>query len=303
MTAVAQLVVDRPGVYDDMPAEVYHADPVPGGSLSSSGARQLLAPSCPALYRYHADHGRPPNRVFDLGHAAHLLVLGAGPELVVVDTEDWRTKAARAERDAAYLADKVPVLVAEYEQAEAMAAALRAHPTAAALFHPDAGRPEQSLFWADREFGVWRRARLDWLPTHRTAAGRLVVPDYKTCASAEPGAAARAMASYGYYQQAAWYLDAVTALDLAGDVDPACVLVFQEKTPPYLITICAPDVMALKWGRMRNRKALDVFRRCQATGEWPGYTDNVVSLSLPRWAEIEHDIAFARGDYDLEESA
>jgi len=39
--AVGGIQVTAPGVYD-IPAEAYHADPVPGGSLSASGARDLL---------------------------------------------------------------------------------------------------------------------------------------------------------------------------------------------------------------------------------------------------------------------
>lgn len=41
--------ITEPGVYD-LPAEVYHADPVEGGSLSSTGARKLLPPSCPGWH-------------------------------------------------------------------------------------------------------------------------------------------------------------------------------------------------------------------------------------------------------------
>ena len=48
--AEAEVVVDEPGVYDGLDEAAYHADPVPGGSLSASGAKLLLPPSCPALY-------------------------------------------------------------------------------------------------------------------------------------------------------------------------------------------------------------------------------------------------------------
>jgi hypothetical protein len=94
-----------------------------------------------------------------------------------------------------------------------MAAALREHPVARALFDPDRGRPEQTLIWRDKRTGVMRRARLDWLPD--PGAGRLIIPDYKTCASAEPAALARAVAAYGYHQQDDWYRAGARALDLA----------------------------------------------------------------------------------------
>jgi len=276
-----------PGVYDGIPDETYHRDPVPGGSLSSTGARKLLPPSCPALYRWYADHGQPPKRVFDFGHAAHQVVLGVGPEIVAVGFDDWRTKDARAERDAAYAAGQVPVLAAEYTIVEAMADAIRAHPVASVLFSGE-GAPEQSLFWADPDFEVWRRVRLDWFPKW-SGTGRLVVPDYKTCISAEPEACSKAMATHGYHLQAAYYLDAVRALGLADEA--AFLFVFQEKTPPHLITVVEPDPIAMQIGRAKVRDALRTYAYCQSTGRWPGYSDEVVPLSLPSWVERREGLA------------
>ena len=80
-----------------MDEATYHGDPVPGGSLSSTGARKLLPPSCPALFRWQQDH--PVHKdVFDFGSAAHRLVLGAGPEIALLDYDNMRTKAAQEER-------------------------------------------------------------------------------------------------------------------------------------------------------------------------------------------------------------
>lgn len=285
-----------PGVYD-LPAAVYHADPVPGGSLSSSGARRLLPPSCPALYRHWATQGQEPKAAFDFGHAAHALVLGVGAPIVSIDAEDWRTTKTKTERTAAYATGSIPLLRADYEQVQHMAAALLQHPVAAALFHPTAGKAEQSLFWVDSETGVQRRAMLDWLPNDDGT--RLIIPDYKSCRSAEPTHLSKAMQEYGYIQQAAWYLDGVEALRLSSSTDdPAFVFVFQEKTPPYLVTVVQPDPEALQWGRVLNRKALDIYRHCGATGYWPGYADDVISVALPKWAEYQHQAAYDRGDYN-----
>lgn len=272
--------VTKPGIYD-MPNAAYHADPVVCGSLSSSGARKLLPPGCPALFRHEREHGRPEKRVFDLGHAAHTLVLGVGPEIVTVDADDWKTKAAREAQAAAYAAGKVPLLTAEREQVDAVAAALRQHTYASALFDPArGGAAEQSLFWRDSHHEVWRRARLDWLPAQQPN-GRMILADYKTARSAEPEAFAKSFANYGYHQQAAWYIDAAQALDLATDV--AFVFVVQEKTPPYLVTVFEPDQTALRIGRHLNGRALDLFAQCMTSGTWPGYSAEVELLSLPPW--------------------
>jgi hypothetical protein len=279
-------VVEAPGVYDGMPADVYINDPVPGGSLSSTGARKLLPPSCPAAFRWWADNGEAPKRAYDFGHAAHLEVLGIGPPVTVVDATDWKTKAAQLQRDTAYAGGFVPLLVHEWQMVQAMAAALRAHPFASALFNPDYGSPEQSLFWQDDETGVFLRARLDFLP--KWHGGRAIVPDYKTAPSAAKDAVSRSIYAYGYHQQGSFYVDGAIALDLAGD-DTAFVLVVQEKQPPYLVNVLEPDVVAMRIGRRRNRQAIDLYAECKATDTWPGYSSDVELVGLPPWAERQED--------------
>jgi hypothetical protein len=284
-TATAERITVA-GQYD-IPADVYHRDPVTGSSLSSSGARALLPPSCPARFRYDRDHPRETStKAFDLGHAAHRAVLGAGADFLVVDAADWRTNAAKEQRAEAYATGRTPLLADEYEQVRAMVVALTAHPYAAALFRPGTGHPEQTLVWRNDSVGIWCRAMLDWLPNARPGR-RMVVPDYKTAAAVDRASLARAVASHGYHQQAAHNLDGVVALGLADD--PAFVFVCQEKTPPYLVTVIQLDPTALAIGRARNARAYEIFRDCTASGHWPGYAPDVETIALPRWAEREHE--------------
>src|SRR5690606_251862 len=151
-------------------------------------------------------------------------------------------------------------------------------------FQPGRGRAEQTLVWQDERTGVWCRARPDWLPDPRPGR-RMVLADYKTCASADPDALSRAAASNGWHQQAAWYLDGARALGLAGD-DAAFVFVCQEKQPPYLVTVCQLDHVAMQIGAARNHRARCIWRHCRETGQWPAWSADVVELTLPRWAEI-----------------
>ncbi|GAA3032733.1 hypothetical protein GCM10020000_07200 [Streptomyces olivoverticillatus] len=138
-----------PGVYD-IPADLYHEDPVPGGSLSSTGARKLLPPSCPALFHFELGQPSVPKPHFEVGTAAHQLVLGDGPELVLVDYPDWRTNAAKEEAAAARAIGAIPLKRPDFEKVHAMADALREHPEAADLLAPGSGAAEQSLFWQDQ---------------------------------------------------------------------------------------------------------------------------------------------------------
>jgi len=276
--------ITEPGIYD-LPETVYHADPTPAGSLSSSGARKLL--DCPALFDHERRNKPAPKKAFDIGTAAHHLVLGTGPELVVIDADSYRTKPAREARDAAYARDAVPLLPAEYAQVQAMAEALQDNPTAAKVFSPERGPAERSLFWVDQETGVWCRARLDHMPEAEYGAAWFIVSDYKTARSADPEQIAKAVYDYGYHIQAAWYLEGIRALGL--HANPRMVFVFQEKTAPYLTTVVELDLVALRIGRNQMRKALQTYKKCSETGRWPGYSEQVELISLPVWAERKHE--------------
>lgn len=276
--------ITEPGVYDGMRDDVYHRDPVPAGSLSSTGARKLLPPSCPALFRHDQLNPPPPKATFDLGHAAHREVLGVGPDLVMVDRPRWDTNEVKAEVADIRAAGGVPLKRAEFEQVKAMAAALRKHPLASALLLPDRGKAEQSAFWVDDDTDVWRRARYDWLPN--SGGGQMFASDYKTTVSAAPDKIQKTIHEYGYHQQAAWYLDGIKALGLAEDV--SFVFIFQMKTAPYLVTVADCVTSALMVGRDRNRRALRTYRDCVASGHWPGFSDDVEHIALPPWAENAH---------------
>ena len=267
------------GIWTISEAE-YHADTV---ALSSSGARAILPPSCPAKFRHFQLHGRPPKAAFDFGHAAHALVLGVGQPLVVVEADNWMTKAAKEAKAEAHAAGHVPILTKAYEQVVEMAAAIRRHPIAAALLDPATGTAEQSLYWTDARTGVPLRARLDWLP-HSTDQ-RMIIPDFKTALAADLESLAKSIYTYGYHCQADWYKAAVVALGLAED--PAFVLICQEKTAPYLVTVVEPDAQALAVGRARNAQAIDLYKTCTDTDTWPGYSEEVELVSLPRWADTD----------------
>ncbi|BCJ45355.1 hypothetical protein GCM10010168_86240 [Actinoplanes ianthinogenes] len=293
--------VTGPGVYQLTAAE-YHADPVPGGSLSSTGARKLIAPSCPALYRHWADSPEEVRDYFDFGAAAHQLVLGEGPGIHEVKADSWRTNKAKDEAAAARERGQTPLLSRDVEIVEAMADRLREHPIASALFEPGSGRAEQAIVWAETAIvevtrtgehqpaferrAVRCRALIDWL--RHPGAGRLLVPDYKTTNSAAPDDAMKTVARLGYHVQGAFYLAGLRALGLA-DESARFLLVMQEKVAPYLVTVIEPDQTAMRLGAMRVREAIDIYARCTESGRWPGYSDDVVIGELPPWETRELD--------------
>jgi hypothetical protein len=276
------IVIDTPGVFD-LTDEQYHLDPVPGGSLSSTGARKILPPGCPA--QYHHDRTQPAKEAahFDVGKAAHRLVLGAGATLAPIDHDNYQTKAAKEARDDCRAEGLTPLLTHQWEAVVAMADALRRDPIASLLFDPRYGRPEASLFWQDDPTGVWCRARFDWLPD-RVPGMRMIIPDYKTAAAVDVDALSRSTATHGYHQQDAWYRMGAQALGLA-DADARFVLVFQSKEAPYLVHVTEVDHVGQRLGHQLNRQALQIYARCARDGRWPGHADDITQLSLPAWYE------------------
>lgn len=276
-------VITEPGVYPELRFEDYVSDPVPGGSLSNSEAKHLMKPKgCPARFRWEKDHKRPTKKEFEIGSAAHALILGTGPALFELDAENMRTSKAKQEAEEARADGMIPLLPHEYRMVLDMAEAIQAHPVASVLLSPERGDVEQSLFWRDAPTGVMRRGRLDHL-AHPTYSRTLLV-DYKSCASADEDTCSKSLWSFGYAGQAATYTDGAIALGRAS-ADAAYMIVFQEKTAPYLIHVFEVDAMAMEIARTQNREALETYAKCVAEDRWPGWEGDPDLLGMPAWIE------------------
>jgi hypothetical protein len=274
--------VEAPKVVDGLSAEAYHADTT---TISSTGLRALLAPGCPAQFKYDRDNPQPPKREFDLGHAAHKLVLGEGEEIVVTEWDDWRTKAAREERDEIRAVGAVPLLAYEGEQVQAMADAIRQHPQAGPLLAPGMGVAERSIYWTDPATGVRCRVRPDWLMIRPEVTA---IVDLKTTTDANPDACSKAIESYSYHQAGALYIDGVQAAGLAPE-GARFFFAFQSKKPPYLVTVRELKDQDQDIGRARNERALRIYADCVARNEWPDWTgpiDEIPQLGMPTWATL-----------------
>ena len=277
------IVVDAPGVYLDVPDAVYHSDT---GAVSSTGLRRLLPPYTPSHFRHEQVEGQKPKAEVDFGHAAHLYALGVGARIVVpadaegVPYREWRTDRSKEQVAAAREAGHVPLKPQDDGKARAMISVLRGHPTAGPLFDLDGdaeAASEVSLWWLDPATGVWCRARFDIL--RRLPSGRLLGVDYKTCDDASPTGFVKSVANWRYDQQAAHYCAGAAVLG-----EPVEFLfVAQEKALPHRVGVYRLDDEWLAIGYERNRRALELYARCLESGEWPGYSPEVVTAAAPRW--------------------
>ena len=274
-------MITEPGIYA-MPASAYHADPCPEPSLSASIAK-LLCLSSPA----HAHHAHPRLNAaaveengehFDIGTAAHALLLEGAAAITVIDAKDYRTNAAKEARDIAYAAGRIPLLAARWADVQAMVGAAREqlvqHRDGGAAMFTD-GQPEQTLIW--RESNVWCRARLDWL---RPGA----IDDYKTTphGSANPDSWTRSLFGMGFDIQAAFYLRGLKAIT---GFDATFRFAVQEPQAPFALAVVALGPDALLLAEKKVLYALEHWRACLTAGEWPGYARRTCYASLPAWQE------------------
>lgn len=262
----------EPGIYEDMDEPTYLGD---RHSLSASGAKSLLkSPAHFRLPQWYSDAA-------DLGSAFHTETLGVGQEVVVIDAASWRTKDAKAAQTAARAEGKAPILAKDVATVKAMAEAVRNHPTASQLL-AQPGRPELSAFWADDEWGITRRCRVDYL----TDSGINV--DLKSIVSVAPHSIQRATIDFGYDLSASWYEDVLrgVGVDLT-----ATAFVFCEKTPPYRVRVVELSPAFIDRGSRLVRRALEIYRDCVESGEWPAFDDpGFTTIHPPAWA-IREDLS------------
>jgi len=281
----------REGVVYGMPEREYHA---PVDELSSTGAKLIL--ESPAKFKYQViDRNRVWRAGFDLGTAVHTRVLGVGeafieyPEEHLTASGRVSTKAATVEWAANQRANGRIILTPdEATTVGRMAEAVLAHPLAAKLFERD-GHPEASVF--DEYLGVKRRGRFDYLPDE----GGIAV-DLKTTLDASKAGFARSVAKFGYHVQRAHYLD---ILQHATGRELDMLFVTVEKEAPYLVNVHQLDQEFADMGVTEAMQAVDVYRRCMESGEWPGYPVEINRLQPPMYAVYEYQDKYESGEITL----
>lgn len=278
----------------DMPAERYHADPCPQPSLSNSIAKVLTQQS--PLHAWHAHPRLNPNyepdhdSKLDYGSAAHQLLLERRSDaIVIVEADDWRTKAAREARDAARAEGKFPILAYQYQRAKKMVwAALDFISTTELAGIFATGMPERTMIW--QESSIWCRCRPDLM-----SSDYRVCLDYKSTENAEPEAFIRQIGRMSYDLQAEFYCRGITTVT---DVQPIFVFLAQEVIAPYACSLIALSNAYRVVGQQKVNMAINTWRQCVVSQKWPSYTEKICYAEPPVWALAEMEAAESEGGKD-----
>lgn len=271
------------GIYD-MPLADYVRDPCPAPSLNAGACHALLTQSPLHAWTNHPrlnpNYQSEESSRLDLGTIAHAILLeGDHSRIVVVDAEDWRTKAAKEQRDEARAVGKLPILIRDMERVATMVSvAAKAIKDSEIAEDWYGGQSEQSMFW--EEMGVWWRSRPD-------RKSKRILFDYKTCQTAEPNAFLRTILSNGYDLQAAIGIRGVYELESA--FEARFVFVAQEIDPPYAVSFIGLDNGFLAWVDKKLDHAAKVWSECISHNRWPSYPQRVAYLQAPGFAVTQWD--------------
>jgi len=267
------------GIHKNVSAADYHADPCSSPSLSSGIAKLLLERppywAWAAHPKLNPDYApQPPKAAFDMGHAAHAMLLESGKGIVACNYDNWLTKDAKAAREDARAAGKTPVLVADYERTQEMA---RIAATMLLSIGIDVKATDNECTMIADVDGALCRARADIF------ADSLII-DYKT--TARPlDQFDRQASKFGYDLQTAMYTR--IALELGKKRD--WLFLVQETTAPYPCQLFKPSGEFIEVGRRKFQEAHAAWKHHLETGMWPGYAREVQILDCMPWDLAEID--------------
>lgn len=253
----------------------YHAS----DGLSSSELKALLR--SPEHFQAYGetDEQTPAMRFGSLFHTATLEPEAMTERYVIEPTHiNKRTKAGKAEYAEFLKASegKEVVTTDNIQQANCMAAAVFNDKVASSLFYQ--GEAETSIWWEDQVAGQLCKCRPDWLDIDPV---RRIVVDLKSAVDASPGGFSRACFNFGYHISAAHYIEGIYR---ATGVHCSFVFVAVEKKYPFAVGVYMLDQQAMELGYNQRRRALDLYNECSSAGHWPGYSQQVNEISLPKYA-------------------
>ena len=284
------IVVSEPVMLAGIPDDVYHGGKVrtPGPQTSQSALKLLIAPSTPREFQHRITTPQQPKRVFDVGHAAHSLVLGVGAEFVRHPDELLTSNGAMGVKTeskqrvtACREAGQIPLKGEDFDAVYRMAESILAHGRASELVTDPDRKPEVSAYCEITE-GLWLRSRFDLL------GGGLV--DFKTSSDPHPDAFRASAWKWGYHVQDVAYRRAYALI--TGETPGPMTFVVVGKEAPHLVSIATLDPEFERLGNEQLDAAIAVYLEQLAKHgapdadgvTWDGLPEETAVLSPPRSA-------------------
>lgn len=149
---------------------------------------------------------------------------------------------------------------------------------AASMFLQGQGMNEVSGLWRDEQTGIWCKFRTD-----RIVDSLEYIVEIKSTRDASEWSFGRDVYSMAYHAQAASYrlgYEKITGRKYGH------VIIAVESEPPYDVATYYLDDEALQTGLAHYREWLNRYAECLKSNKWPGYPDQLMPLSLPKYATV-----------------
>jgi len=283
------------GLHAAVPEPVYHADPAPCPSLSSSLARTLLYESPAHAWLKHPRlrdtlrGERESTAAMTTGSIVHAFLAGEEAmrqSLEIGHFPDYRTAAAKEWKAEVLASGRTPLLEKDLLGAGDIATAVRF--TLPGLFHKKTtAKKELTAVWQDIG-GHYCRARIDCLQRHAT--GGASIWDWKVTADVDDRSLESKCRSYRYPFQLAFYLRGLRKL-LPEVTAWDAKLVFVEATAPHTVRLVSFSEDYMAYAAAEVEKAIELWADCRDAEDFgdPRHGEEL-SLELPDYLIEEPEI-------------
>ena len=228
---------------------------------------------------------RDSTAAFDIGTVVHASALpGENPDEIAVRMPEGVKKTTK--EGIAFKKEHQGKIILNSSDAYAvdqMMLSLREHPFTAGLVNGELkGKSERSFFCTDKETGLELKARPDFILDDCS-----LILDLKTTIDASPNGFQRSVANYRYFVQASHYLDVIEGA--TGTRPQAFLFIAVEKTRPFSTAVYMADQAMVDLGKQQAREDLNNIAQWIADDKFPGYSERVEELSLPKWMLPKED--------------
>ena len=222
---------------------------------------------------------RESTAAFDMGTVLHASALpGENPDDIAVRMPEGMKKTTKEGK--AFVAEHKGKIILNPSDAyvvDQMMLSLREHPFSASLVNGELkGKAEQSFFCTDKETGLELKARPDFLMEDLS-----LIIDLKSTVDASPKGFQRSVANYRYFVQSSHYLDVIEGA--TGTRPQAFLFIAVEKTRPFSTAVYMADQAMIDLGKQQAREDLNNIAQWIADDKFPGYSERVEEISLPKW--------------------
>jgi exodeoxyribonuclease VIII len=240
-------------------------------ALNYSGSKELL--KSPAHYIQYMNREREATKALRVGSYVHALVLDkpkAETAFAIAPVVDRRTKDGKAAYEAFTSALQPGTTVLSADEAdESMKIAAAA------------------LGCIDRHGFKFKATEFMFMTTFMDANIKAAIDavgesdgylyDLKTCEDASPSGFLKAVRAYRYNLQANFYKAAYTA-GFKEHVQGFRFICVEKETLQTAVYELGPDLMA--YGYSDFIKAVETYKACLASNDWPGYSQEIQTLDL-----------------------